>query len=223
MSRDEPRQTIQPLSRMRSAIATTMTLSATVPQFTVESDVSFGACIDLLNGEWARENGISATDVVTAAVARTLTGHCDLNASFLGDAIAFHEDVNVGIAVAVEGGIVVPTIHGADRLALAAIAARRAALVTDARAGRLGADAVSGTTFTISSLAGFAVSRFRALVIPPQAAILAVGDWRRTGDMTLALSCDHRVCDGAPAAEFLRELRAVMEDPVGLFAGDIST
>jgi pyruvate dehydrogenase E2 component (dihydrolipoamide acetyltransferase) len=135
--------------------------------------------------------------------------------------------VNVGIAVAVDDGLVVPVVHGADRLSLREIASRRATVVAAARAGKLRPQDVSGGTFTISNLGMYGVDAFLAILNAPQAAILAVG---RIADrvvaedgapavrpsLVLTLSCDHRVLDGARGAQFLETLVGLIEEPAGI-------
>jgi pyruvate dehydrogenase E2 component (dihydrolipoamide acetyltransferase) len=135
-----------------------------------------------------------------------------INASFDDDAIIEHGDVNVGFAVALDEGLLTPVIRNADRLTLHSLDAERTRLVKAARAGTLSPAELRDATFTVSNLGPLGVERFRALVVPPQAAILAVGKMR---DQTIALSlsCDHRVLDGALAARFLAAVVARLERP----------
>jgi pyruvate dehydrogenase E2 component (dihydrolipoamide acetyltransferase) len=139
------------------------------------------------------------------------------------------ERINIGIAVATEDGLVVPVVHDADRLTLAQISERRRAIAEAARAGRLRPEDVQGGSFTISNLGMYGVDAFQAIVNAPQAAILAVGrtterPWVVDGAvvarpvMTLSLSFDHRVVDGARGAEFLDTLASLIEEPAGLVA-----
>lgn len=183
-----------PLTPMRRAIAELMTASAHVPQFTLEATVS----VDRRK----RSLEVSYSTVVLAACARTLREFSVVNSSFDGDALIEHADVNVGIAVALERGLIVPVIHRADRLSLQELEAERRRLAEAAREDSLGANDLIGGTFSVSNLGPLGVERFRALVLPPQAAILAVGAIRH-GRLALSLSCDHRVVDGEPAAHFL--------------------
>jgi pyruvate dehydrogenase E2 component (dihydrolipoamide acetyltransferase) len=152
-----------------------------------------------------------------------------VNARWEHDAVARLPDVNVGIAVAFDGGLVVPVVHGADRLGVREVAGRRRELVTRARDGALRPEDVQDGTFTVSNLGMFGVDAFTAIVNGPQAAILAVGrvadrvvaeDGRpavRPG-MTVTLSCDHRVVDGAMAARFLGTFVELAEEPLALLA-----
>jgi pyruvate dehydrogenase E2 component (dihydrolipoamide acetyltransferase) len=171
--------------------------------------------------------GVTHTDLLIKLCAAALGEHPRVNASWRDGGITANDDVNVGIAVAIEDGLVVPVLHSADALAVEAIAGRRVELVAAAREGRLAPKDVSGGTFTISNLGMFGVDAFLAIVNEPQAAILAVG---RIADrvvavdgrpevrptMILALSFDHRVVDGARGAEFLDTLASLVEEPAGL-------
>ena len=205
-----------PLTRLRKAIAKSMTASALVPQFTVEQDVPFDE-VQFRRRRWkAVGTDVSIADVLTAACARALRAHPGVNASWTDDGVLQHADVHVGIAVALPDGLVAPAVLQADTLSLPELAAERRRLTAAARAGVLTPAELLSATFTVSNLGTFGVSRFRALVVPPQAAILAVGGLRPDGTVTLALSCDHRVLDGAPGAEFLRDLTLSLVEPAWL-------
>ena len=205
-----------PLSRLRRAIAKSMSVSALVPQFTVEYEVPLGE-VQGRRRRWTADGAqVSVADVLTAATARALRAHPRVNASWTDGAILQHADVNVGLAIALPDGLVAPAVMRADTLDLAALAAERRRLTAAAQAGVLTPDELLSATFTVSNLGTFGVSRFRALVVPPQAAILAVGGLRPDGTVTLALSCDHRVLDGAPGAEFLRDLADSLAEPAWL-------
>jgi pyruvate dehydrogenase E2 component (dihydrolipoamide acetyltransferase) len=170
---------------------------------------------------------VTHTDLLVKLCAAALREHPRVNASWRDGELAANEDVNIGIAVAIEDGLVVPVVHAADALGIDEIGSRRAELVAAAREGRLAPKDVSGGTFTISNLGMYGVDAFLAIVNEPQAAILAVG---RIADrvvavdgrpevrptMTLALSFDHRVVDGARGAEFLDTLASLVEEPAGL-------
>jgi pyruvate dehydrogenase E2 component (dihydrolipoamide acetyltransferase) len=168
---------------------------------------------------------ITFTDLLVMLVARTLKDHPRVNSSWQGDSILVHEDINVGLAVAIEAGLIVPVIHQADQRKLEELALQRKALVERAQAGRSKLEDLQGGTFTISNLGMYGIDAFNAIVNPPQAAILAVG---RIADrvvaenkqpvvkpmMVLTLSCDHRAVDGARGAEFLDALAGVIEQPM---------
>ncbi len=170
---------------------------------------------------------ITYTDLLVRLVAAALREHPRLNASWKEGTIQNNPEINVGLAVAVEDGLVVPVIHRADELSIVELAQQRTELVTRAQAGRLKPDDISGGTFTISNLGMYGVDEFHAIVNPPQAAILAVG---RIVDrvvpvedhpavqpmMTMTLSCDHRAVDGARGAQFLQTLAEMIEEPLGL-------
>lgn len=183
-----------------------------MPQFSLESDVDVQELVSL---RLSIPADISLSDFVTAAVARSLVEYPELNASFDGDAILVHEAVNVGLAFALDDGLVVACIHDADRRSLAELATERARLGEAARAGQLTPSELLDATFTISNLGPFGIHRFRALIVPPQAAILAVGALAAER-LTVTLSCDHRAVDGAPAARFLRSVVERLQQPATL-------
>jgi pyruvate dehydrogenase E2 component (dihydrolipoamide acetyltransferase) len=216
-------------SRIWSIMAERTTRSwTTAPHFYLLREVDAGRL-----ASWREVAGrrlgrkVSVTDLLVRATAAALRNHPRANSAWADGSIRLNDEVNVGIAVAVEDGLVVPVIHGADRIGLAGIVERREEVVTRAREGALRPEDVERGTFTISNLGMFGVDAFNAVVNSPQAAILAVG---RIVDrvvavggmpvvrpmMALTLSCDHRVVDGARAAEFLDALAALIEEPAGL-------
>ncbi len=202
---------------------------STVPHFFLQRDVRadrLAAWRDALRRKAPVD--VTYTDLLIKLVAETLRVHPELNARWEDGRIRRLPEVNVGIAVATEQGLVVPVVHGASGLSTVQIAQRRAELVERARAGRLRPQDVEGGTFTVSNLGMYGVDRFLAIVNAPQAAILSVGricdrvmveDGRavvRLG-LTLGLACDHRAVDGARAARFLDTLAGWVEEPLGLF------
>ena len=209
-----------PLSRMRKAIAAAMSRSAgEAPQFSIERDVDMSAA-----NTRRKAAGASYTDVVVSAVAKTLAAHPRLRSRFDGDAIVERSGAHVGLAVAVSDGLLVPVIRDADTKDLAALVRDREHLEEGAHAGKLSADALMGAVFSVSNLGSLGVDRFTALVNPPEAAILAMGRVRdrvvaRDGKaevrpvVTLTLSVDHRVADGADAARFLDDVAKRLEAP----------
>ncbi len=210
-----------PLSRMRRAIAERMTHSfRDVPQFSVSRDV------DMTAASAARlTSGVSYTDVLIWATARTLRDHPRLAMRYDPDGLVPADGIHLGLAVALDDGLLVPVLRDADTKDLATIARMRTALQDGARAGKLAVDALTGAVLTISNLGQQGVDRFTAIVNPPEAAILAVGRVRdvvvaRDGAVviapvvTLTLSVDHRVVDGAPAAAFLADLAGRLEGGV---------
>ena len=167
---------------------------------------------------------LSHTDLLVAAVTRALEKHPIVNASWTAGGIQLHPEINIGIAMAVEDGVVAAAIPGANRKTLGEIAVMRRDLTERARAGKLRPADITGATFTISNLGMYKVDAFTAILVAPQAAILAVGaiaDRVVPVDgkpgirpmMTLTLSCDHRVLDGARAAQFLNDLAAAILEP----------
>ena len=170
---------------------------------------------------------VSHTDLLVKLVAEALRRHPRVNSSWRDGAIVASERISVGIAVAIDDGLVVPVVHDADRLSLAETVARRIELVEAARGGRLRPEDVSGGTFTVSNLGMYGVDSFDAIVNAPQAAILAVGRIAERvvpvdGEpavrsmLQLSVSFDHRVVDGARGAEFLETLASLVEEPAGL-------
>jgi pyruvate dehydrogenase E2 component (dihydrolipoamide acetyltransferase) len=167
---------------------------------------------------------VTYTDLLVKIVAEALRQHPRLNASWDQSAITAHDEINIGLAVATENGLVVPVVHQADDLSLRGIARQRADLVKRAQARRLRLDDLQNATFTISNLGMYGIDAFTAIINAPQAAILAVG---RIVDrvvpvsglpsvqpmLTLSLSCDHRVVDGACGAQFLAHVAQRIEDP----------
>ena len=194
----------------------------TVPHFFVTRDVDAGALKAARDAmlpavEKSHAVKITFTDLIVRAAAGTLKRHPRLNASWTGDRIVVHSEINIALAMAVENAVVTAVIPHADAMPVADIAVRRRDLVQRANVGRLRPEDVGGGTFTISNLGMYDVDAFTAIIVPPQAAILAVGavvdrvvaiDGKAVVRpmMTVTLSCDHRVVDGARAAEFLRDL-----------------
>lgn len=201
---------------------------STVPHFFLQRDVRadrLAAWRDALRRRAPVE--VTYTDLLIKLVAEALRAHPELNVRWEEGRIRRLGEVNVGVAVATERGLVVPVVHGADRLSVTQVAQQRAELVERARAGRLRPQDVEGGTFTVSNLGMYGVDRFFAIVNAPQAAILSVGrvadrvmveDGRpvvRLG-LTLGLACDHRAVDGARAARFLETVAQFVEEPLAL-------
>ncbi len=219
----------QPVSRMWQIMAQRLTESwNSVPHFYLVREVDAGQLLswrDLLAADGEGAAKVTFTDLLTKLAALSLAAHPRLNSFWQDGAILTNPDVNVGLAVAVEEGLLVPVVHNADRLRVEEIAVRRADLVARASQGALQPNDFAGGTFTISNLGMFGVDAFNAIVNPPQAAILAVG---RIADrvvavdgqpavrpmMTLTLSCDHRAVDGVRAAQFLDALVGLIEEPL---------
>jgi len=220
----EPLGTVGRLMAARTAQSWT-----TVPHFFVTRDADAGGLLEThgrLAVEVERARGIKATltDLLIALVARVLAKHPRMNASWTAEGIRHNAEINVALAVAVEEGVVAPVLHKANASKIEEIAVRRRELAERAKAGRLQPADISGGTFTISNLGMYNVDAFTAIIVPPQAAILAVG---RVGDrvvavdgrpvvrpmMSLTLSTDHRVADGARAALFMNDLVEAIREP----------
>ncbi len=216
------------LTSVRRTIARRLTEAWDAPvfQLVVTADASPLAETRERLVELMREGDVKPTvnDVLTRLVASALMRHRAVNAQFVEGRIHRHPSANVGIAVATPNGLVVPVIHAADRLSVQEIATVRADLVGRARAGKLRLADLEGGTFTISNLGMYGIEQFVAVLNPPQVAILAVGsieDRARAVDgellvtptMTMTLTCDHRAIDGSEGAEFLRDVKALVETP----------
>jgi pyruvate dehydrogenase E2 component (dihydrolipoamide acetyltransferase) len=170
---------------------------------------------------------ITYTDLLVRLTAVVLRKYSRLNASWQNENIVLNPDINIGLAVAVDDGLLVPVIHRADEMNLSQLASRRSEIVTRAKSNKLSLDDLSGGTLTISNLGMYGVDAFNAIVNPPQAAILAVsritdrvvpvnGQPAVQPMLTLSLSCDHRVVDGARGAEFLQALADLIQEPLQL-------
>lgn len=168
---------------------------------------------------------VSVNDFIVRAVASALRGNPGVNVSFGGDTLLRHHGVHIGVAVAVDAGLVVPVVRDADRKSVSQIAGETKEMAGRARIGKLRADEMTGGTFTISNLGMYGIEQFAAVINPPEAAILAVGaatDELRLVDgevaarkiLRLTLSADHRAIDGATGAVFLRDLTALLEHPL---------
>src|SRR5579884_376059 len=201
----------------------------TIPHFFVTRDADASGLLefhDRVSVEVERARGFKATltDVLVALVARVLARHPRMNASWTGDGIRRNSDVNLGLAIAVEEGVVAPVVHKANLTTIEGIAVRRRELAERAKAGHLQPADITGGTFTISNLGMYNVDAFTAIIVPPQAGILAVG---RVGDrvvavdgkpavrpiLSLTLSTDHCVADGAWAAQFLNDVVDAIREP----------
>ncbi len=219
-----------PLSAMRAAIARRMPLSkAPVPHFYVTSEVAMDRAWELreqLNGLEGQPK-ISVNDFIVRACALTLLQHPGVNASFQGESIRVFHRVHMGIAVALDEGLITPVLRDANQKTLAQIAVEARELAERARSRKLRAQELSGATFSISNLGMFDVRDFSAIINPPEGAILAVGSVRKVPVVTdeglgvgrrmaLTLSCDHRVMDGAMGAKFLQDVKRLLEEPLRL-------
>jgi len=225
-----PPGTAIPLSSMRRTIAKRLSESAfTAPHFYVTVEIDMDAAVSLREQLLrAEEVKVSFNDLVVKACAKALTRFPTVNASWTGETIQTHAEVHVGVAVSIPDGLITPVVKNADSKHVVDIAAEIKDLATRARDRKLKPEEFMGSTFTISNLGMFDVTEFTAIINPPESCILAVGAVRKQPvvkddqlavghRMKLTLSSDHRVVDGALAAQFLAEVRRLLENPVVLF------
>jgi pyruvate dehydrogenase E2 component (dihydrolipoamide acetyltransferase) len=218
------------MTPMRAAIAKRMPMSkAPVPHFYVTSEVDMDAAWKLreqLNSLEGQPK-ISVTDMVVKATALALRKNPGVNAQLNGQAIRVHHRAHIGLAVALEQGLITPVLRDCDVKPLGRIAVESRDLAERARGGKLRAQEMSGATFSISNLGMYDVEEFSAIINPPEGAILAVGSVRQTpvvdeGEirvgrrMKMTISCDHRVMDGAMGARFLQDVKRLLEEPLRL-------
>jgi pyruvate dehydrogenase E2 component (dihydrolipoamide acetyltransferase) len=224
-----PPGTAIPISNIRRVIAKRLSESAfTAPHFYVTVEIDMDAAVSLRDQLLrAEEVKLSYNDLVVKACAKALARFPTVNASWTGEAIQTYADVHVGIAVSIPDGLITPVVRNADRKHLVEIAHEIKDLAARARDRKLKPEEFTGSTFTISNLGMFDVSEFTAIINPPESCILAVGavqkqpvvknDQLAVGyRMRVTLSSDHRVVDGALAAQFLAEVRRLLESPVSL-------
>jgi pyruvate dehydrogenase E2 component (dihydrolipoamide acetyltransferase) len=222
--------TTQQLTKMQQTIARRMAESkATIPDFAISSDVDMEACVQLRT-ELKRISSDEAptyNDMVVKACALALREHPRANGSYRDGALQLHSRVNVGVAVAAQDALVVPTVFDADGKALGEIAREARALAARVRDATITPPELGGGTFTVSNLGMYGITSFTAIINPPQAAILSVGAVQpravvRDGElvarhtMTVTLICDHRILYGADAAEFLARIRELLQAPASL-------
>jgi pyruvate dehydrogenase E2 component (dihydrolipoamide acetyltransferase) len=223
--------TVVPLTSMRRTITRRLTQSwQSAPHFYVSMDIDMGATLELrkqINAPLAKDQQVSINDIIVKACGVALAQFPYLNASYVEEGIQLNPNVNVSIAVAIDSGLVAPVITNTDSRSLGGVAREAKRLIGLARDGKLGAENLSGGTFTVSNLGMYGVSTFDAIITPPQCAILAVGAVRRTpvfkGDSnevvaanicSITLSADHRITDGAEAARFVAEIKRLIENPL---------
>lgn len=221
-----------PTSRLRQAIGRRMVESkTTVPHFYVTTEIDMGPVLDLRqqvnDALEAKGVKVSVNDMIVKAAALALREFPNLNASFAGDRLVRHKRIHVGTAVAVEGGLLTVVQKNTDLSPLAQVAADNRAMIGRSREGKVKPEDVEGSTFTVSNLGAFDVDHFVAIINPPDAAILAVGSARQVpvvvdGELAVGwrmkatISADHRVTDGAEAAQFMQTLKGILERPLQL-------
>jgi pyruvate dehydrogenase E2 component (dihydrolipoamide acetyltransferase) len=223
--------TREELSKMRKTIAHRMAQSKReIPHFYVTVEVDMDEAVKLKKSLEATElfdEDVSYNDIIIKATALALARYTRMNASYQDDGIIIYPNINIGMAVAVEEGLIVPVIHECERLTLPEIARAAHRLVTKAARGGFAGEDLSGATFTISNMGMLGVEHFAAVIVPPQAAILAVSAVKekpvvRNGQlavgktMMLTVACDHRIIDGVIGARFLNEIKRFLENPASL-------
>jgi len=223
-----------PLRGLKKLVAENVTRSRqTAPHVTLNTEVDMSeasALFEKLRPEIQRSHNtkLTYTDLLVKACARALADHSLCNAALIGDEIRVYADRNIGVAVATDASLIVPVVKNADRKTLGEISVELKGLVERCRTGRQGADDLAGGTFTITNLGAFGIDTFDPIIVPPQSCILGVGRIAEKAVvvagqvvprkmMSLSLSFDHRVLDGAPAARFLQRLRELLESPVLIF------
>ena len=218
-----------PHSSMRKTIARRLTESVRdIPHFNVSVDVQLGSLLDTrkrLNARDGAEQKISVNDFVIKAIALALARVPACNVSYTDEATLFHQRADISIAVSIDGGLITPIVKDAGNKSLAVIAREAKALAERARAGELQPDEYEGGTFTVSNMGMMGVRSFNSIINPPQGAILSVGAGEprpvvtdgalsMATVMTLTLAVDHRCIDGVTAAEFIGELKTILEEPL---------
>ena len=218
----------EPTSQMRRVIATRLGESiGPVPTFYLTVEVEMDNALQLrksVNSSIPEEQKISVNDIVVKAAAMALKKHPFVNASYQDRSIRFYEQSDIGVAVAIDEGLITPVVRGADKKGLVEISGEIKDLAGKAKAKKLAPEQYSGATFSISNLGMFGIKEFTAIINPPEAGILAVGGAQqmpvvRDGEivirsiMNVTMSCDHRVVDGATGAKFLQTFKGMLETP----------
>ncbi len=213
-----------PLSRMRKAIAARMLESvSTIPIYQETVLVDMRAAMQLRE-QLKKKVKVSYNDIIARCLCAVIKNHKFVNASYTDEAIVIHKHVNIGVAVSVEDGLVVPVVKNAGQMSLAEIAGQGAALVAAAREGALKQDEMTGGTITLSNLGMYAIGHFTAIINPPESCILAIGQiqerpvweegqWKSVSVSAITATFDHRIIDGAYGAAFLTDLKAAIENP----------
>lgn len=222
----------EPMTEMRRTIARRLVSSiGPVPHFFLTTEIEMDAVVEVRRQLNAinEELRISINDFIIKVAAVALTQHPQVNASFQEKAIRYYERADIGVAVAIEDGLITPVIRSADQKSIGAIATEVRELATRARSRKLRPEEYTGASFSVSNLGMFGIDEFTAVINPPEAAILAVGavapkPVAREGElvvrqmMRVTMSCDHRVIDGATGAKFLQTFKKILENPLLLIA-----
>ena len=220
----------EPASEIRRTIARRLVTSlGPIPHFFLTTEIEMDRAADMRQGikELDSELKISVNDIIIKVAASALIAHPEVNASFQDKTVRYYERADVGVAVAIEDGLITPVVRSADRKSLSEIAAEVRELAERARNRKLRPEEYTGATFSISNLGMFGIDEFTAVINPPEGAILAIGAMSpkavvREGEivvkqmMRVTMSCDHRVIDGATGAKFLQTFKKILENPLYL-------
>jgi len=223
----------EPTSQMRRVIATRLAESiGPVPTFYLTVEIEMDNALALrkaVNATVTEDQKISVNDIIVKAAAMALRKHPFVNASYQDKSIRFYEQADIGVAVAIEEGLITPVVRGADKKGFIEISAEIKDLAAKARAKKLQPEQYTGATFSISNLGMFGIKEFTAIINPPEAGILAVGAANEIpvvrdaqivvrSIMNVTMSCDHRVVDGATGAKFLQTFKQMLEQPAMMLA-----
>jgi pyruvate dehydrogenase E2 component (dihydrolipoamide acetyltransferase) len=225
--------TVEATPRIRERIAARMVESkTTIPHFYLTTEVDMAPALDLrkqINASLPDDAKVTVNDIVVKAVALTLRQFPNLNSHFYGDKIVRYTHINIGVAVALDGGGLINVVaKNADSMSISALAKRNKEMIVAVRASKgVKPDYIDGSTFTVSNLGAYEIEHFMAIINPPEAAILAVGSAKETpivvngevkiaNRMKITLSVDHRVSDGAEGAQYLQALKKLLEAPMRL-------
>lgn len=232
VSGDSMEYELRPLTTMRRIIAERMQLGASIPTFTAETEVDMTGCVQLRSDLNAHFHDVrfGYHDIIAKCVALATVDYPLVNASFTEEGIKIYTGVNIGLAVSLEQGLVVPVVTNVREKDIAAIARENSANIAQVRSGKFDPKLLENGTFTISNLGAYPVSRFTAILNPPQSSILAVGAiqlrpvwvegrWAERPTVSLTGTFDHRVVDGAYGAQFLARLKELLEHPHLIFIG----
>jgi pyruvate dehydrogenase E2 component (dihydrolipoamide acetyltransferase) len=220
----------EPISQMRQTIAKRLVTSlGPVPHFFLTSEIEMDRAAEMRKGinDLEPELKISLNDIIIKVAAAALLQHPQVNASFQDKVVRYYEHADIGVAVAIEDGLITPIVRAADQKSIGEIAAEVRDLAERARNRKLGPEEFMGASFSISNLGMFGIEEFTAIINPPEAAILAVGAMSpkpvvRNNEivvrqmMRVTMSCDHRVVDGATGAKFLQTFKKILENPLFL-------
>jgi pyruvate dehydrogenase E2 component (dihydrolipoamide acetyltransferase) len=216
-------------SKMRQVIATRLAESiGPIPTFYLTVEIEMDKALEfrkLINASLKEDEKVSVNDVIVKAAAQALTKHAWVNASYQDKTVRFYEDADIGVAVAIEDGLITPVIRGANRKGIAEISKEIKELAGRARERKLQPEEYTGATFSISNLGMFGIKEFTAIINPPEAGIFAIGGATptpvvRDGEivvrsiMNVTMSCDHRVIDGATGAKFVQTFKQMLENPI---------